>query len=440
MHFVIIGANAAGLSAAVRIKKLCPDAKITVFEKTEVVSFGACGIPYYVGNEFENIDRMTARAFEEFIKSGIDIQLFIQAIAFAPERKEITVQNTRTEQTNTVQYDKLLISSGASPIKPTIKGIDLPNVYTMHSRHDAQQIKDKLDQVQNIVIIGAGFIGLEAAEAFRHQGKNVTIVELSDRILSKTFDSAITELLEAELTKHHVIVAKEEQVIEITDNTVITNKQQYPADMVILAAGFKPNTEFLTKSPLALSPQKAIIIDQNCQTNLLDVYAAGDCATVPHKILGNQYIPLATTANKLGRLAGEIMSGKSQQFIGTLGSSGIRLFGLEAGRTGITENEAKENHIDYSTVFIKDKNHTDYVPSSQTDLWVKLIYEKNTRKILGAQACGAYQRGTIHRVDALAVAIYSELTVEELGYMDFIYAPPFARTWDVLNIAGNVAK
>ena len=440
MHFVIIGANAAGLSAAVRIKKLCPDAKITVFEKTEVVSFGACGIPYYVGNEFENIDRMTARAFEEFIKSGIDIQLFIQAIAFAPERKEITVQNTRTEQTNTVQYDKLLISSGASPIKPTIKGIDLPNVYTMHSRHDAQQIKNKLSQIQNIVIIGAGFIGLEAAEAFRHQGKNVTIVELSDRILSKTFDSAITELLEAELTKHHVIVAKEEQVIEITDNTVITNKQQYPADMVILAAGFKPNTEFLTKSPLALSPQKAIIIDQHCQTNLLDVYAAGDCATVPHKILGNQYIPLATTANKLGRLAGEIMSGKVQQFIGTLGSSGIRLFGLEAGRTGITENEAKENHIDYSTVFIKDKNHTDYVPSSQTDLWVKLIYEKNTRKILGAQACGAYQRGTIHRVDALAVAIYSELTVEELGYMDFIYAPPFARTWDVLNIAGNVAK
>ena len=440
MHFVIIGANAAGLSAAVRIKKLCPDAKITVFEKTEVVSFGACGIPYYVGNEFENIDRMTARAFEEFIKSGIDIQLFIQAIAFAPERKEITVQNTRTEQTNTVQYDKLLISSGASPIKPTIKGIDLPNVYTMHSRHDAQQIKNKLSQIQNIVIIGAGFIGLEAAEAFRHQGKNVTIVELSDRILSKTFDSAITELLEAELTKHHVIVAKEEQVIEITDNTVITNKQQYPADMVILAAGFKPNTEFLTKSPLALSPQKAIIIDQNCQTNLLDVYAAGDCATVPHKILGNQYIPLATTANKLGRLAGEIMSGKSQQFIGTLGSSGIRLFGLEAGRTGITENEAKENHIDYSTVFIKDKNHTDYVPSSQTDLWVKLIYEKNTRKILGAQACGTYQRGTVHRVDALAVAIYSGLTVEELGYMDFIYAPPFARTWDVLNIAGNVAK
>ncbi len=311
--------------------------------------------------------------------------------------------------------------------------------------NNAKLIKNKLNQVQNIVIIGAGFIGLEAAEAFRHLGKNVTVIESSERILARTFDSEITELLEAELVKHHVYLAKEEQVVEISGNNqtvqkIITNKQEYPADMVILAAGFKPNTEFLVNSQLALSPQKAIIIDQHCQTNLPDIYAAGDCATVHHRILGDQYIPLATTANKLGRLAGETMSGKPQQFIGTLGSSGIRLFGMEAGRTGITENEAKESMIDYSTVFIKDKNHTDYVPSSQTDLWVKLIYEKNTRKILGAQACGTYQRGTIHRVDALAVAIYSGLTVEELGYMDFIYAPPFARTWDVLNIAGNVAK
>ncbi len=444
MKYLILGANAAGMSAAVRIQKSDRSAQITVLEKSDVVSFGACGIPYFVAGEFPDIERMTARTVEEFRQTGIDIQCFHQAIEVDPKQKVVTAQNLHTEEKIAFPFDKLLIATGASPNMPPITGLEAKNLYTMHSRYDAQAIVDRLPQSQNVVIIGGGFIGVEAAEAFKERGKNVTLIEFAPRILEKTFDAEITPMLEAELRQKGVNLRTKERVIEIEQDTnghvcaVHTDQGRYAADLVILATGFKPNTEFL-QGIVAMTPQGAIIIDELCQTDQKDIYAAGDCATVRHRIAGDHYLPLATTANKLGRLVGSTMAGNPQPFIGTLGSSGIRAFDLEAGRTGIGEEEAKALGIDYKTVFIKDKNRTDYV-LPQTDIWVKLIYDAKTRVLLGGQICGSYLGGAVHRVDALAVAIYSGLTVDELGFMDFIYAPPFARTWDVLNIAGNVAK
>lgn len=444
MNYLILGANAAGLSAAVRILKFDKQANITVLEKSDVISFGSCGIPYYVAGEFDDINLMTARSYEEFIKIGIDIRLFHTATALHPETKQVTVHDTQNNKILTLTYDQLLIGVGASPIRPPIKGLDSPNVHTMHSKADAITLLNLLPNIQTVVIIGAGFIGLEAAEAFAARNKNVTLIEFADRVLARTFDSEITPQLEAALQRHGVRLQLSEYVTEITSqgerlHSVITNKGEYSADLVVLATGFKPNTDFLRTTDLVFSKEGAILIDAACQTNLPHIYAAGDCATVPHKISGDVYIPLATTANKLGRIAGEVMAGKPSRFIGTLGSSGIRVFDLEAGRTGITEAEAHHLKIDYATVFIQDKNHTDYV-DNQTDMWVKLIYDKHSRVLLGGQICGAYLGGAVHRVDALAVAVYSRLTVEELGFIDFIYAPPFARTWEILNVAGNVAK
>lgn len=444
MNYLILGANAAGLSAAVRILKFDKNAKVTVLEKSDVVSFGSCGIPYYVGGEFSNIEQMTARPYQDFIQLGIDIKLQHEAIVLDANNKKVSCRQLVTNQTTDFYYDKLLIAVGASPSKPAINGFSTQNMMTMHSRYDAQNIVQALPEVENIVVIGGGFIGVEAAEALRHRGKKVTLIEFAPRILNKTFDEQITALLEQELIHNGVNLRTDEAVTEIISNAgkvahVATNKGSYPADLVIVATGFKPNTEFLKNSGIDLTAQGAIIIDNCCQSNIADIYAAGDCATVEHCILGNTFIPLATTANKLGRLAGEVMAGHQSQFIGTLGSSGIRVFNFEAGRTGITEADAKQSNIDYGIVFVKDKNHTDYV-QPQTDIWVKLIYDKSSRVLLGGQICGAYLGGSVHRTDALAVAIYAGLTVDELGFMDFIYAPPFARTWDVLNIAGNVAK
>ena len=444
MNYLILGANAAGLSAAVRIVKLDPSATITALEKTDVVSFGGCGIPYYVGGEFDEIERMTARPLHEFSKLGIDIRVFHTAVGLDVASKKVTALDSQTGQSVSLAYDKLLITVGASPAIPPIQGLGVKNVHTMHSKADAITLLNLLPSIERVVIIGAGFIGLEAAEAFKHQGKQVTLIEYADRVLARTFDEETTRLLEQELRRNDVQLQLSEQVIALqsrdgTVTSVETNKGNYPADLVLVAAGFKPNTAFLRETGLHLSREGAIVIDDQCRTNLPDIYAAGDCATVPHKVSGDVYIPLATSANKLGRIAGEVMGGKASRFIGTLGSSGIRVFDLEAGRTGITEAEAVRRSLDYSTVVIKDKNRTDYLPN-QSEMWVKLIYDKQSRKLLGGQLCGRYLGGAVHRVDALAVAIYSGLTVDELGFMDFVYAPPFARTWDVLNIAGNVAK
>jgi len=445
MNYLILGANAAGMSAAVRILKSDRQANITVLEKSDVVSFGSCGIPYFIAGEFDDVNHLTARPLEEFIKSGIDVRQFHAVTEIYPDKKQVVAQLTSTQENNVFNYDKLLIAVGASPVVPPIKGIATKNCHTMHSRQDAITLINLLPNCQHIVIIGAGFIGLEAAEAFVERGKKVTVIESLDRALARSYDAEITTLIEAALQRHGVQLQLNERVMEIiseheTVKSVVTDKGEYPADLVIVATGFKPNTEFLRSTNLNLSKEGAVVIDDQCRTNLPDIYAAGDCATVPHKISGDVYIPLATSANKLGRIAGEVMAGHaSRRFIGTLGSSGIRVFDREAGRTGISEAEAKQLGIDYATVFIQDKNHADSV-AGQTDIWVKLIYHRDTRTLLGGQIFGSYTGGAVYRVDALAVAVFSGLTVEQLGYMDFIYAPPFARTWDVLNVAGNVAK
>lgn len=415
-HYLILGGNAAGMSAAVRIAKLDKQAKITVLEKSDVVSFGSCGIPYFIAGEFDDINQLTARPIEEFEKIGIDIRQFHTVTGIDPANKRITAN-----QDIFFDYDKLLIATGASPIIPPIKGIAAgiaaKKCHTMHSRQDAVALLKLLPKCQDIVIIGAGFIGVEAAEAFSEHKKNVIIIESLDRALARSYDADITKLIESTMQRNGVRVQLGEKVLEVA-NVVQTDKGVYPADLVLIATGFKPNTEFNTN--LKLSKEGAIVIDDQCRTNLPDIYAAGDCATVSHKVSGDTFIPLATTANKLGRIAGEVMAGKNNhRFIGTLGSSGIRVFDMEAGRTGITEVEAKKLGIHVDTVFIKDKNHADSV-AGQTDIWVKLIFDCDTRKILGGQIFGSYRGGAVHRVNALAIAIYSGLTVEELGFMDFI--------------------
>lgn len=444
MKYLIIGANAAGMSAAVRISKFDKDAQITVLEKSDVVSFGACGIPYYLAGEFSDINTMTARSLEAFIKSGMDVRIFQEAVKLNPSEKQVVARDTKTNKEAVFNYDKVMIATGASPAKLSIKGQDAKNVHTLHSRHDAETLRALLPEVQNIVIIGAGFIGLEAAEAFSHIGKKVTLIEFAPRVMARTFDPELTDIIQNELMAKGVTLKLEESVTEIISqngaaNAVMTNKGRYAADLVIMATGFRPNTAFLEGSGVALSRENAVVVDNQGKTNLKDVFSAGDCATVKHRITGDSYIPLATSANKLGRITGEVMAGKDSAFIGTLGSSGIRVFELEAARTGISEEEAKALGLNYGVVFIKDKNRTDYV-LPQTDMWVKLIYDNTTRQLLGGQIIGSYLGGAVHRVDALAVAVYSKITVEELGFMDFVYAPPFSRTWDILNVAGNVAK
>lgn len=447
MKIIIVGGVAAGMSAAAKAGRLNKEAEIVVYEKTEIVSWGACGLPYYVGDFYQDPNNMIVRPVHKFIEAGMNIKIKHEVIGVDTEKKEITVKNLTTGKVFTDNYDKLMISTGAHAIMPPIKNITAEGVHTLKDYNDGITLKQEMmkEENQEIIIVGAGYIGIEVVEAAKHLGKkNIRLIQLGDRVLMESFDKEITDVMEAEIRSHEGIhLHLEETVLEIIEENgkvvgVKTNKGEYKADLVVVATGVRPNTAFLKDTGINMLPNGALVIDKHGKTSIDSIYSAGDCATVYHLVRKeNVFIPLATTANKIGRVVGENLAGAETEFKGTLGSAAVKVMDLEAGRTGVTEKEAANMGINYKTVFVKDKNQTNYYPG-QEDIYIKLIYNADTRVLLGAQIAG--KKGAVLRVDALAAAIYSELTVEEIGMMDFCYAPPFARTWDVMNVAGNVAK
>lgn len=444
MKIIIIGGIAAGMSAAAKFRRLDKDAEIKVYEKTPIVSFGACGLPYFVGGFFDNENQMIARKPEKFKETGIDISVEHEVLSIDVANKKIMVKNLKTDETFEDSYDKLMIATGASAIIPPIKNFNIENVHTLKSLEDGRILKEKMKDkdIKKVAIIGAGFIGLEAVEAAKEYGKEVSVFQLEDRILKEVFDKEVTDLLEEELKNKGVNLFLNSKVVELKGDIkvtkVVTENEEIDADLVILATGVKPNTAFLKDTGIEMLKNGAIVVDKEGKTSIEDIYSAGDCATVTHLLKPEPaYIPLATVANKFGRVVGENLGGKGLEYEGSLGSACIKVLGMEAGRTGLTESEATNLGINYKTVFITDKNQTDYYPG-QENIAIKLIYNGDTKIILGAQVVG--KKDAVQRTNALAVAIYAKLTTEQLGMMDFCYSPPFARTWDVLNRAGNVAK
>lgn len=444
MKIIIIGGVAAGMSAAAKLKRLNKEASVTVYEKGTNVSFGACGLPYFVGNFFENENQMFARSLEKFKEDSINIHILHEVINVDTENKKITIKDLKTQNIFEDTYDKLMIATGAFAIIPPIKNYNLKNVYTLKTLEDGKALKEKLknDDIKKVAIIGAGFIGLEAIEAAKVYNKEVFVFQLEDRILKEVFDKEITDILEEELRSKNVNLFLNTKVTEFkgTDKItkIVTENEEIDIDLAIICTGVKPETSFLKNTPIKMLDNGAIIVDKNGKTSVKDIYSAGDCATV-HNIVKNKqaYIPLATVANKLGRIVGENLAGQNNEYEGALASACIKVLDIEAGRTGLTEDEAKRLDINYSTTFVTDKNQTDYYPGQQS-ISIKLIYNKDTKVILGAQVVG--KKDAVQRTNVLAVCIYAKLTTYQLGLMDFCYSPPFARTWDVLNRAGNVAK
>ncbi|MGL5346094.1 MAG: CoA-disulfide reductase [Peptostreptococcaceae bacterium] len=444
MRVVIIGAVAAGMSAAAKLKRMQPDYEVVVYEKGEVVSFGACGLPYFVGGFFDDPNNMIARSPEKFRETGIDLNIFHEVVGLDVNNKKVVVKDIKSGTEFEDSYDQLMIATGASSIIPPIKNVNLENVSTLKSMEDGIKVKELLnkDENKNIVIIGAGFIGLEAVEAAKKLGKNVTVLQATDRILEQVFDKEITDVLEEEIRKHDVDLRLEELAVEFVGETkiekVITNKGEIQADMVIIATGVRPNTSFLKDSNIEMLQNGAIIIDEYGRTSVENIYAAGDCATIQNLVSGKDtYIPLATGANKLGRIVGENLAGANNSFQGSLGSSCLKVMDMEAAATGLTEKQAEKLGLDFKVKFISDFNQTNYYPG-RDKIYVKLVYDANTKVILGGQVAGF--KDAVQRTNVIAAAIFGKLTTNQLGMLDLCYAPPFARTWDVLNVAGNVCK
>lgn len=444
MRIVIIGGVAAGMSAAAKAKRMAKNSEVIVYEKGSVVSFGACGLPYYVGDFFDNPKGMIARTPEQFRKSGVEVNINHEVLKVDPEKKIVIVKNLETDEVFKSSYDKLMVATGANSVLPPVEGLKtLKNIFTLKSIDDGIDLKKAMMKEENkeVLVIGAGYIGIEVVEAAKKLGKNVRVIQRGKRVMSASFDCEITDLMEEEIRSHGVDLHLEEVVKKIEGNgvveKVITDKGKYRVDIVVIATGVRPATGFLEGTGIEMD-RGAVIIDEEGKTSVDSIYSAGDCAVVYHKVRKkNVYIPLATTANKIGRIVGENLAGAKNKFTGTLGSACIKVMDLEAGRTGITERDAELDGINYKTILVKDKNQTNYYPG-QENIFVKLIYDAETKVILGGQIIG--KNGAVLRVDVIAMAVAAEMKTSELGMMDFCYAPPFARTWDVLNVSGNVAK
>lgn len=444
MKVIIIGGIAAGMSAAAKLKRMSPNDEVIVYEKGDIVSFGACGLPYYAGGFFDDSNEMIARTAEEFRKTGINLFTNHEVLEVDFDNKKLRVKDLIQNMIIEESYDKLMIASGASSIIPPIKGIDSENVLTLKSMDDGNKLRALMENenLKRVTVIGAGFIGVEAVEAAKKRGKEVTVVQLQDRILAEVFDEEITNLLEEEIRKHDVNLLLDETVMEITTagkaTNIKTNKREFETDIVIVATGFRPNTAFVKNEKLEMLKNGAIVVDKYGRTSIEDVYAAGDCATI-NSVITNKpiYVPLATGANKLGRIVGENLAGANNEFQGSLASSCIKVMDMEAARTGLSEKEVKALGFDYKTKFITDMNHTSYYPG-QTKIYVKLIYDSHTKVIYGGQVAG--YKDAVQRCNVIATCIFAKMTTAQLGMLDLSYAPPFSRTWDVLNVAGNVSK
>ncbi|MFV0560349.1 MAG: CoA-disulfide reductase [Enterococcus sp.] len=445
MEIVIIGGIAAGMSAAAKAARTNKEAVITVFEKENYISFGACGLPYYLGNQFDDTSEMFARTPAQMEAAGINLRLKHEVTRIDFTTKTVYATNLETGEEVTKSYDRLMLATGASPIKPPIDGIDASNVYSITRVAAVKRLKESLPNYKNIVVIGGGFIGMEVADQLVAQGKSVRIIEATDAMMRVPFDNEFSEKLKDAITEIGVDVHLDERVERFvqTNNTVTqvqTTKGMYDADAVIYAIGFKPNTEFLQDSALEKLKNGAIVIDKYGQTSIPDVFAAGDCVAVPHRLLGQAYIPLATTANKVGRIVGTNIALDKEQwiaYVGALGSSSIKAGEYEAASTGLTEKQAKEAGFDYKTTCIQTNNHSNYY-TKQEKIMIKLVYDAKTYVLYGAQLFGKNE--TVLRATAFSTAIHAGVTTKELGFVDFAYAPPFASTWEAINVAANTAK
>ncbi len=444
MKIVIIGGEAAGMSAAAKARRVNRDAEITVYEASEVISFGACGLPYYVGDEFQDHNFMAEFTPEQFAERGVQVLTSHRVTKVDADNKRLEIQHG--DERFVTEYDRLMIATGASEVMPPVEGLDKHGVHSLRRMDDGINLKKAIADVEHITVVGSGFIGLEVVEAMIHQGKKVRLIERAPRLIPDAFDEEISTHFLAELERAGVEVLLEESLQTVVGNEKVTgvrtDKASYDTELVVVCTGVKPNTAFLEESGIEMLANGAIVVDRQGRTSLKDVWSAGDCASIWHSVLEKDvYIPLATGANKLGRLVGEnialVDQDNSLVFPGSLGTSAVKVLGLEAGRTGISEQEAQQAGIHYKAIVIKDKNHTNYC-AGQSDIHMKLIYNADTKVVLGAQMLG--RKGAVHRIDAMAAAITMGATTKQLGMMDFAYAPPFARTWDVMNVAGNVAK
>ncbi len=443
LKYVIIGGNAAGMSAARRIRRNDAQAQVLVLEKSDFVSYGACGIPYYVSDVIKDRQALIALPVQRFLDDGIDVRLRHEALEIDVRKKTVYFKQVGAQSVQKAGYDRLILALGARPVVPKISGTDLNGVFTIRSLDGAEQLKRELQsgKHRNAVIIGAGYIGLEMAEALRAYDVRVTIVELLPQVLP-SIDTDMAELVETELKENGCVVKLGQEVVKIlgasgVTGVVLANGEQIDASLVLMTVGVRPNVELARKAGVQIGATGAIEVDGHMRTNVRHVYAAGDCAEVKNLVTNkNDYIPLGNTANKQGRIAGDNASGGHSVLTGVVGNAAVKVFGLDVARAGVTEAYAARLKMPVKSITIKSRTEAHYMPESKR-IHIKLIFDVNSGRLLGAQMVGG--EAVAKRMDILATAMQQKMTVADVAQLDLNYAPPFAPVWDPVLIAANQA-
>lgn len=421
MRLVVIGGVAAGLSAAARARRLDPSLDIVVLEKGETISYSACGLPYYLEGRVRRGEDLVVYTPEYFRQERrIDVRTRAAVASISHPRREVSLAGGEK-----VRYDRLVLATGARPER-AIAGADLPHVFTLHTLADAENLKAFLAnrRPRRAVVIGAGYIGLEAAEALRRNGLAVTVVEASPHVLQRQ-DPELSQAVVQHLERFH---------IEVRLGVRVKSVEDYPADVVVLAAGLKPSVELAQEAGVRTGGTGAVAVDDRMQTNQPGVYAAGDCAECTHLVTGRPvWIPLGTTANKMGRVAGANAAGARERFPGVVGTSIVSICGLGVGMTGLSVAEARREGFSPAAARIEAPAKARYFRGRPTT--VELIADRGSGKLLGGVVTG--EQGVAGRINVIAAALHTGLRVDELDQMDLAYAPPFAPVWDPLLIAAG---
>lgn len=449
MKVVIIGGVAGGATAAARIRRLDEKAEIVVFERSGYVSYANCGLPYYVGGIIEDPEELTLQTPESFLaRFRVDMRVRHEVTALHPERKTVTVRKLESGEEFEEPYDKLLLSPGAKPTQPELPGVGLHKLFTLRTVEDTLRIREFVEREvpKSVILCGGGFISLELAENLRELGMDVTLVQRPGQVLNP-LDEDMAAFLHAELREKGVRLLLGHSVEGFSEadggvNVLLKGEESLHADMVVLAIGVTPDTRLARDAGLELGLKDSIAVNDRMETSIPDIYAVGDAVQVKQYITGEHaVISLAGPASKQGRIAADNICGGDSRYSGAQGSSVLKLFGLTVAATGINERTAKKAGIDCDKVVLSPMNHAGYYPGG-TVMTVKVVFEKGTYRLLGAQIVGC--DGVDKRIDVLATAMHAGLTALQLKDLDLAYAPPYSSAKDPVNMAGfmieNLAK
>ncbi|KPA18504.1 flavoprotein oxidoreductase [Candidatus Magnetomorum sp. HK-1] len=440
MKFIIVGGDAAGMSAASKAKRINSNLDIIVLEKTQDVSYSACGMPYNISDQNRNIEDLVVRQAHIFReKQGINLLVGHTAKSIDPVNKKISGNSLQGEDFE-FTYDKLLIATGGSPVIPHIPGTNLPGVMVLKTLDDGRKIKDfiKSNKVKKAVIIGMGYIGIEMCEALHALSIDVNMVKPGS-IFLPWMEKSLSEVVKNEIISNSIQLNMGQQVKEIEQNgrqlKVICTDINIDADIVLFAMGIKPNSGIAVDAGLATGINDAISVSKNLQTSNENIYAAGDCADAYNVITGEKtWVPLALRANRAGWAVADNVCGKKTELQGIVGTAVFKAFNLEIARTGLSFSEAEKFGFTPKSVVIKSRSRAHAHPGAAM-IWVHLIADKDTGKLLGCQMVG--KEGVAHRINAIAVALHNFMTVEQFSQTDLAYAPPFSPVWDPMLTAAN---